>query len=171
MVDDFEHSVLIGHVKLLERAYFFSNDWQYFFQVIDTQTFKYIFDDSDCQRFFDGGFLWLICTIFLLNTNIAKERDQFAYFLKLAIALNYSIHTMISVSTFLIYFYKRLLSLVISSSESNFKESKCLLNSEKFSQSGRENFLREVLITELNSERTSVIIWDLSKIYLCLRTN
>ncbi len=48
MVDDFEHSVLIGHVKLLERTYFFSNDWQYFFQVIDAQTFKNIFNDGDC---------------------------------------------------------------------------------------------------------------------------
>ena len=56
MVDDFEHSVLFNHVELLERTDFFGNDWQYFLQVIDTQTFQYILDDGNCQRLFNGRF-------------------------------------------------------------------------------------------------------------------
>lgn len=89
MIDYSKHSILVDEIKLFERAYFFSNYWQYLFQVIDTQTLKNFFDNNDCQRLVDKRFLGMMkMAIFLLNTQIAQKCYQFAYFFKVSICLN-----------------------------------------------------------------------------------
>ena len=88
MVDDSEHFILVIDIELFKRADFFSNDGQYLFKVVDSQTLKYVFNNDDCQWLFYKGFLGIVMSVFLFNTHIAKKRYKFANFIKMTISLN-----------------------------------------------------------------------------------